>query len=297
MSLEPVSIDDLEVLESRFKRAFATGRAEGLEVVGYGEITSVVAWQGSGGPVATKRLPTFPRGEGVDAYLALLNDYLNGLQTVGVDVVPTSIRRIELDGGDVAVYLLQPLLPSVQVGHAYLREATAEQAAEFLDRVYEGTKAAIGAGIGIDAQVSNWGIVGEDLVYFDVTTPLLKDDHGADRIDVDIFLASLPWFLRGAVKRFLIRGIINEYFDVRTTFLNLIAQFYKERLVSLIPLALDRANRRLSNPITTKEVERYYAKDARVWEFLQRLRRIDRWWHLKLLHVPYPLLIPKKVQR
>ena len=297
MSFAPVSVDDLDELEKRFRNAFFTGSAEGLEVVGYGEITSVVAWRGVNGPVAAKRLPTFRFGEGVTAYLAVLEDYLAGLGAVGVDVMPTLAQTVKLDGGDVAVYLLQPLLRPEQIGPAYLRKATDEQATGFLDMVCERTETAIGAGIGIDAQVSNWGIDEGNLFYFDVTTPLLKDDRGDDRIDVDIFLASLPWALRGTVKRFLVQGIIDEYFDVRATLLDLIGQFYKERLVSLIPLGLDRANRRLSDPISAKELEQYYKWDARMWEFLQRLRRIDRWWHLKIRHHPYPLLIPGNVQR
>ncbi len=297
MNLDPVDVDDLDELERRFQKAFATGRADGIEVVGYGEITSVVAWPGVDGPVAAKRLPTFRAGEGVDPYLTLLDDYLKGLRSLGVDAVPTVTRTLTSSTGDVAVYLLQPLLEPGQVGHLYLASISPDEAAGFLDQIYEGTQAAIGAGIGLDAQVSNWGLVGDDLVYFDVTTPLLKDAQGIDRIDVDIFLASLPWVLRGPVKQFLVQGIIDEYFDVRTTFLNLIAQFYKERLAHLIPIALERANRRLAEPITVREVKRYYARDARMWEFLQRLRRIDRWWHLKVRRISYPLLIPGKVAR
>jgi len=297
MNLEPVRVDDLEALEERFQKAFATGRAEGLDVVGYGEITTVVSWAGIDGMAVAKRLPTFRRGDGVEAYLALLEDYVTGLRAVDVAVVPTSHQILGLDGRDVAVYILQPLLPAECVGHAYLREATEEQAIRLFDQVFAKTEAAIGAQIGIDAQISNWAVDGDDLVYFDVTTPLLKDDQGVDRIDVDIFLASLPWALRGIVKRFLVQGIIDDYFDVRTTILNLVAQFHKERLISLIPLALEHANRRLSDPIGTDEVRRYYASDARMWELLQRLRRIDRWWHHKVRRRPYPFLLPGKIDR
>jgi len=297
VSLEPVRVDDLEVLEERFQNAFVTGRAEGLEVVGYGEITSVVSWPGVGGMVVAKRLPTFRHGEGVEAYLALLEDYVTGLRAVDVSVVPTSHQTLRLEGQDVAVYLLQPLLAPERVGHVYLREASEQQAVRLFDRVFEKTEAAIGAQIGIDAQISNWAVDGDDLVYFDITTPLLRDDRGVDRIDVDIFLASLPWAIRGIVKRFLVVGIIEDYFDVRTTILNLVAQFHKERLIPLIPLALEQANRRLSDPIGADEVKRYYASDARMWELLQRLRRMDRWWHHKVRRRPYPFLLPGKIDR
>ena len=295
--MKQVRVDDLDLLEGRFQHAFRTGSHDGLDVIGYGEITSVVAWQGPDGPVAVKRLPAFPRGAGVGDYLVVLDEYLGGLQRAGVDVVPTTAQQLALDNGDIAVYLLQPMIDGHLLGHRYLRDASNTDASTFLDRVFRGVESAIGSGIGFDAQISNWAVVDDRLVYFDVTTPLLRDKAGRDRLDVGIFLASLPWPLRGVVRRFMIRGIIDEYFDVRTTILNLLAQFHKERLVGLIPLAVERANARIERPITTDEVRRYYAKDARIWEFLQRLRRIDKWWHLRVLHRAYSFLLPGKVER
>lgn len=295
--MREVRVDDLDLLEERFRHAFATGKGDGLSVVGYGEITSVVAWQGREGPVAAKRLPAFIDGTGVDEYIDLLEEYIARLRDVGLDVVPTTTQRLVLDNGDVALYLLQPLIDEGALAHNRLREASREEAVDMFERVFDGVEAAIGADIGIDAQVSNWALNGDELVYFDVTTPLLRDGAGADRLDTDIFLASLPWMLRGFVKRFMVRGIIDEYFDVRITILNLLANLYKERLNELIPLGLDRANARLGRALTAEEVRRYYAKDARMWELLQRLRRADRWWHLRIRRHPYPFLLPGKVER
>jgi hypothetical protein len=295
--VKSVRVEDLDELESRFQRAFATGSDAGLDVIGYGEITSVVAWHGPDGPVAAKRLPAFQGGEGVDAYLAVLGDYLDGLRLAGVDVVPTTTERLSTDNGNVALYLIQPMIDEHLLGHYYLRQAREDDAAALIDRVLDGLEAAIGSGIGFDAQISNWALVDDSIWYFDVTTPLLRDEMGGDRLDTGIFLASLPWPLRGVVRRFMVRGIIDEYFDVRTTVLNLLAQFYKERLAGLIPLGLDRANARLERPILAEEVRRYYAKDARLWEFLQRLRRVDRWWHLRVLHRAYSFLLPGRIER
>ncbi len=295
--MKPVRIDDLDLLEARFQRAFGAGTHDGLDVIGYGEITSVVAWRGPDGPIAVKRLPAFRAGEGVDAYLSLLNDYLRGLRGAGIDVVPTTTERLVLDGGDVAVYLLQPMIDGTLLGHRYLRTAADSDAAALLERIFDAVESAIGSGIGFDAQISNWALIDDSVVYFDVTTPLLRDERGRDRLDTEIFLASLPWPLRGVVRRFMVRGIIDEYFDVRTTILNLLAQLYKERLAERLPLALERANARLKRPFSPEEVRRYYAKDARLWEFLQRLRRVDRWWHLRVLHRAYSFLLPGRVER
>lgn len=295
--MKPVGVDDLDMLEARFQRAFATGTDGELDVIGYGEITSVVAWRGPDGPVAAKRLPAFRGGRGVDAYLTVLGDYLDRLGRAGVDVVPTTAERLTLKDGNVAVYLIQPMIGEHLLGHRYLREASEDDAAALFERVFDGLESAIGSNIGFDAQISNWALVDDSAWYFDVTTPLLRDETGEDRLDAGIFLASLPWPLRGVVRRFMVRGIIDEYFDVRTTMLNLLAQFYKEQLAGLIPLGLERANARLERPISPEEVRRYYAKDARLWEFLQRLRRVDRWWHLRVLRRAYSFLLPGRIER
>jgi len=295
--VNPARVADLGELEARFERAFRTGVDTDLEVVGYGEITSVVAWHGPDGPVAAKRLPTFRGGLGVDDYVAVLNDYLDALRGSGVDVVPTTPERIALGDGDVALYLVQPRIDHSFLGHSYLQNASVDDAIDLFDRVFDLIESVIGSGIGFDAQISNWALLDGSIVYFDVTTPLLRDHQGQDRLDTGIFLASLPWLLRGFVRRFMVRGIIDEYFDVRTTILNLLAQFHKERLIHLLPAGVEAANCRLDEPLTIDEVDRYYAKDARLWEFLQRLRRVDRWWHLRVRRRPYPFLLPGRIDR
>jgi len=55
-------------------------------------------------------------------------------------------------------------------------------------------------------QLSNWAVVDGQLVYLDVTTPLLRDEAGRERLDVDVFLASLPWALRVVVKRLVLKA-------------------------------------------------------------------------------------------
>ena len=56
------------------------------------------------------------------------------------------------------------------------------------------------------------------------------------------------------------------------------------------------ANRHVEPAISIKEVRAYYADDARMWAFLQWLRRIDRRWH-RLTRRTYPFLLPGKIER
>lgn len=290
-------IRDLEELERRYQRVFATGREDGLTVVGYGEITSVVAWPTSDGDFAVKRLPAFSTQDEARAYVELVETYIERLRRAGIQMMDTEAQQLTLDDGSIAVYLVQPLADAAMVGPRFLREAGHDDAVRLLRHTLDAIGIAIGAGIGFDGQLSNWIVGNPSPSYIDVTTPLLRDPDGNDLLDTDIFLASLPWALRGFVKRFLVRGIIDEYFDVRTTKLNLLAQFHKERLLPLLPVALDIANEGLAEPITRKEVDTYYRRDALMWESLQRLRQMDRYWHLRIKRRPYPFLLPGKISR
>jgi len=289
-------IRDLEELERRFQQVFATGREDGLRVVGYGEITSVVAWPTPDGDAAVKRLPAFSSHNEATSYVSLVETYIDRLEQAGIQMMETVAQQLTLDDGSIAVYLVQPLADARKVAPRFLREVTREDAVALLRHTLDSIEVAISAGVGFDGQLSNWIVDDPGPKYVDITTPLLRDGDGNDLLDTDLFLASLPWALRGFVRRFLVRGIIDEYFDVRTTELNLLAQFHKERLLPLLPTALEIANDGLDEPITRKEVDAYYRKDALMWETLQRLRRMDRFWHLRMKRRPYPFLLPGRVR-
>jgi len=151
--------------------------------------------------------------------------------------------------------------------------------------------------VGLDGQLANWARVEGEWVYLDVTTPLLRDDGGRDRLDADVFLAMLPGILRGLVKRFLLHAITATYFDLRTVALDLLGNLHKERLAEHVAAGVDVANRRLERPLSVREVRSYYARDARLWAWLLWLRRADRWWHLRVRKRVYPFLLPGRIER
>ncbi len=140
-------------------------------------------------------------------------------------------------------------------------------------------------------------LVEGDWRYLDVTTPLLRDQAGRDLLDADIFLAMLPWALRGVVKSYLLRDITGSYFDPRQAVLDVLANLLKERLEYHLPVALEVANRYLERALTSGEVHAYYARDARMWRLLLALRRLDRFWQLKVRRRGYPFLLPGKIER
>jgi hypothetical protein len=288
----------LAELEARLGRAFASGDAAGLEVLGYGEVSSALRLEADGRSWAAKRLPPFPSRAAFDAYASVFEDYVTTLRARGVGVVESTLHVVSGARGALVAFCVQPLLPKERLAVQLFRTRGEDERARILSRIVELVAGAVDGRVGLDAQLSNWA-EGEDgaLVLLDVTTPLLRDAAGKERLDTELFLASLPWALRGLVRAFLLRGILATYYEARTVVRDLAANLLKERLEAALPRALAIANERFSPPITEKEVRAYYTDDARTWALLQRLRRADRAWQLGVRRRPYPFLLPGRIER
>jgi len=263
-----------------------------LDVLGYGEISTVLRAEGLNGPVAAKRLPHMTRSQ-LAAYSETLSRYLHDLQARGVRPVDSAVFSVGTDL--LTPYCVQPLQPLLLVDELrHADSATVEQRAQQLVEIVAG---AVYGWLGLDGQVSNWAVDGDDLLYIDVTTPLVRDATGKDELETDLFIASLPWALRGCVKQFLLEEILSHYYDPRAVLLDMAGNLHKERLPQVIEPLLRAANRLVSPPITTNQAMKYYKADARMWELLQRLRQADRWWQKTARHRTYPFLLPGEIER
>jgi hypothetical protein len=292
-----LALQDLAALDAAVTRAFSTGDPSGLEVLGYGEISAVVAWASDGRSWACKRLPPFPGRADADRYSALFEEYLATLQVRGVKVVPSTLQRLERDDGKVVIYCVQPLLPAAQLAVRVLERSNAAEARALFETVLGRIVAVVSPQVGIDGQLSNWWVTGDEVAMLDVTTPLLKDAAGRNRLDMELFLAAVPAPVRPLFRRYVVPSVVDKYHDPRGVTLDLVANLIKEGLESHIGPFLEIANRRLSQPIEAAEVRRYYAGDARVWTAWQALRRADRFVRLRLLGQPYPFLLPGRIER
>lgn len=298
-NLQPPSIPDLAELERRFQQAFATGADGGLEIIGYGEISSVVRWESTSGEVAAKRLPNYPSRDARRAHRCLMEEYIDVLRRRGIAVLPTEFQELDGRDGSLVLYSVQTLVPSEFLAVDVLRSAMPEVGDRLLRQIITHTAEVVGDPVlGLDVQLSNWVLIDGRLWYLDISTPFMRDlDTGVSRLETSVFVASLPWLLRMPVQRFMAEGIVAEYFDLRTTLINAIANFRKERLDGWMDRAIEIANELIDDPIDLAEVDRYYGKDQRLWAVLQSLRRLDRWWQLRVRRRPYPVLLPGRIDR
>jgi len=291
-----VTDEELERLDRAVARALGSPDSPPPKILGFGEISCTLALDADAGAVACKRLPPFPSERALEAYRECFEDQLERLRAGGISVLPTRLQR--LPGGPHPIaYCVQPRVDSATLLPSALRRADERQGRQLLDDVLELALSYVSPTRGLDAQLSNWTLLDERLVYLDVTTPLLRDEHGRERLDVGIFLASLPWALRAIVRRLLLRDVLDAYYEPRTVVLDVLGNLIKEGLDDRLPCLVPVASERLGQPLGLPEVRRHYARDAKLWELLQKLRRLDRAWQLRVRRRPYPFLLPGPVRR
>ncbi len=292
-SLDEATFDQLE---ADLARAFASGRADGLAVLGYGEISLVVGVPAAHPMVAVKRLPPFADHGEAEAYADLFERYLEVIAQRGVEVQESTLVRREAPGVGMVVYCLQPILDSSSLA-VNIARSDEDAGRRILASIVEHVLATVDDSVGLDAQLSNWAEVDGQLRYLDVTTPMLRDAGGADGLDAGIFVDVLPWALRGVVARFVAPGILDRYHDPRTVVMDLAGNLHKEGIPQLVPAVLEAAAGRVVPELDAREIAKDYRSDSRMWTVLQAVRRADRQWQYRVRRRPYPHLLPGRIDR
>lgn len=288
---------DLLALDAAMSAAFATGDSSGLEVLGYGEISTVVVCESADRHWACKRLPPFMSAADADAYEALFEEYLEALEARGVRLVPSALQRLGRADGTEILYCVQPVFPAGRLATRVLERCDDAQALALFEAVMGHILDAVSAQVGLDGQLSNWMADDDGLRFLDVTTPMLRDASGRDRLDTELFLAAAPPPVRPLFRRFVVRQVLDNYHDPRGAVRDLLANLIKEGQDHRLAPFLEAANRCLSVPLDEAEVRRYYTDDARIWTVWQAMRRADRFVRLRLLGRPYPFLLPGRIER
>jgi len=294
-----VLVSDLRAFEERVQRALQEGSEGGVEILGYGEVTTVLALETDGGRFACKRVTPFPESSDAHACAGVIRRYIEELRARGVDVVETEVHLVPGPARSTVVYCVQPSLPSSALGPAYMRSATREQAIEGFRRILTSLENAVDATCAPDGQLSNWAFLGDRLVYVDVSSPFLRDERGNNLLDWSQYARSLPAPLRLVLRTFLLDHILDKYFTLRGQAIDFLGNLRKERLDHLTPVFLEIANRQLalSPPVTMGEVAAYYREDARTYALIERARRLDRWVYRHLRRKPYPYFLPPRIER
>ena len=288
--------DELRALDSLVDEALGSGREELLPTLGYGEISLVLGWPQEAPRYACKRMPAFPSQAAFESYARTLGDYVAALEAAGMDVVPTEMRGVDQAGGGVVGYVVQPILAADTLAPPILHAADPGDGHPLVDAIVAAAAGTVSPRIGLDAQLSNWTWDGGRLTYLDVSTPMLWDEAGVSRLDLEPLAQAYPAILRPLLRRFVAPRILDGYRDLRGVYLDLCGNLLKEGLDPWLGAFLTEIAPRLTQPLTAEDVHRYYRSDARLWAVLLRLRRLDRAWRLRTGRT-YPFLLPGPIER
>lgn len=306
---------DPELLR-RFEAGLDPARPEAgdipARVLGYGEISCIFALEEAPG-LALKRLPPFPDDASWQAFRVAVERYVGELERLDIRTLPFRWCEAARDPGRIIVYMVSPILPAERFGNRMLAGVPADRdaLAELLDpivgayvRIARHNREHPELRIGFDGQISNWCFdrPGEDPVYIDLATPLLRVE-GRELLDPELFLQAVPSLLRPLVRRLFLAEVLDRYYDLRLVLVDLLANFHKEGEAAKIAPALAAIERSLAAakmeylPIAPAEIDRYYREDARIWTIFLALRRLDRWWTTRLLRRRYEFILPGRIER
>lgn len=318
----PIDLDLLRDFENHLDPLRPEQGAIPARVLGYGEISTVFEI-GASPDVAYKRMPIFRSQEELAAYEVVYREYHRLLiEEIGLRLPAFGHASLTSDAGQIVFFAAQERLDPANIGSRLIQRLSTpdvlrlvRQVLRELARVWRYNRQQQRIEIGIDGQISNWAVGGYDpdrlrlgpaieLTYLDTSTPLFRIDS-QEQLDVELFLRSAPSFLAWLLRRLFLADVVGRYYDLRRVTIDLIANFYKEQLPNLVPDLIDEANSFFTAeasdlgvaPITQKEVQSYYREDAFIWRYYQAARRIDRFLHRKLLHKPYPYILPEIRQR
>ncbi len=299
MCLNRVADEELTAFEELVAQALERGDERGIEIIGYGEVTTVLAMESSSGPRAVKRVPPFAAEDSARRYMAMVERYIAALEAGGVRAIETHLHRVDGRDGKHVVYCVQPALPFGSLAPDLLRGLGEEQACAFYEQILAAIEGVVCERLAPDGQLSNWAFYRDRLVYIDVSTPFMRDESGNELLDWEHQLRALPAPIRPVVRRWIAPQLLDKYYTLRGQVVDLLGNLIKEHLEHLTDPYMRRANERFefTPTISQKEIRDYYSGDARAYAFLQSARRADRWWQRSILRRTYPYFLPPPIDR
>jgi hypothetical protein len=317
---------DIEVLK-KLERSIDTYNPEKgevpIKILGFGEISLVFEIVGDPEQIAYKRIPIFENEKQVNRHIWAYNEYNRILsQDVGLNLPKYDVVWFKDNEDKIQFYCIQEKISSESVGNKVIHDLSTEDIKTLIllvmremKKVWVYSKNHETLDLGLDGQISNFAIIGYDpnnpkiekdtkLLYFDTSTPMFRK-NGIEAMDAELFLESTPSFLRFLVKAAFLDEVIDRYYDWRLVTIDLIANFFKEQKLELIPGIIRQVNKFFKEeasefnmkPITFEEVQKYYKNDKMIWVIFQNARKIDRYIKTKLFKKKYDFYLPGKIKR
>ena len=279
-------------------------------VLGFGEISTIFQIEDNAS-VAYKRMPLFSTQSSAERYARQYHEYCRLLEEAGLRLPDHETIIIQIPNRPVVIYIAQKQFPLEHFGHRLIHRLGPKDIRGLLEQiVFEIEKVwrfnhslRPSLELALDGQISNWVRLkegeGENIYYIDTSTPLYRKE-GTEQLDPELLLQSAPSFLRWIIRLLFLEQVTNRYYDRRQVYMDFAANLYKEQRSDLVPLTIYIINGHLSDdlePLTLREVAKYYREDRLIWTLFLAFRRVDRWLKIKLFRKRYDFILPGKIKR
>ncbi|MFX1322193.1 MAG: DUF6206 family protein [Promethearchaeota archaeon] len=298
-----------------------------IKILGYGEMSVVFEILDNFNGYAYKRLAIFDEESQIERQIQAFKEYYRILtEKIGINTPPYEIIWFRDRFEKIKFYYIQQKLPSISIGNNaihYLGENDIKNLVLLIMRemrkVWLFNQSNDRIKVGFDSQISNFAIenfnqnnskIGTNsiLIYLDTIPPFFRI-NGNEAMDINLLLKTVPTFLKWILKinyiQKIMKNVVNRYYDLRTTTIDLIANFSKEQKSDLIPALVKLVNNFFTQeaselniePIYLNEVIKYYKHDRLIWIIYQYLRRVDKFMITKLFRRRYEFFLPPKIKR
>lgn len=282
---------DVEAIEAVIRRAVDERRRDLVDIVGNGELSIALRWQGAAGPQVVKRVPPFRSAEHAASYSALVRRHIDELEAAGTRCVATTTHTLERSDGSTVVYHSQPLLHVPLLADHVLRAAEPDEGHPLVHAVLDRTVRALAAGVPIDSQFANWYWFDGEPWQLDLTTPLYVVD-GDVCFDTTGFVREYPWPVRRVVYRELMK-IAPQHSNVDFVVRDIAVQLYRQQLDPWVDVVLRAARDRHGVHVDAADAKKTCESDAKFFPTLLRLKRAQRAW-MQRTRRRYDTLLPDR---
>ena len=287
---ERISDVDLLEVENALLDAFDTRSTDALDVIGFGEVGVAISWPRGDGHTVVKRVISLDDEAEAAEFAGYLDDYVEAVSAF-VRVVPTEVRTVANRDGRVALYLVQPRLD-----RASLVEAIMETDEPSIDHpavravVDTALRASESGRLGVDAQFQNFAWIDDELVLFDVGTPLVFEPDGSYSLDTDAVGRVMPAFLRGVARR-KYEEVVCDIGSRRGSLEQAAMSLVRVGQERWLPVVLELVNPHLDPPLDHDAVVDRAAHLHKQSAGLKKMMKLERWWSTTVRRRPYDMFI------
>ncbi len=291
------SDDDLAHLDSRVRSALAHRDVDRAPIIGSGTLSTALAWPDVNPVAVCHRTGPMTRGQAIELG-SLVAEYRRVLGQRGIRSIETEVRYCPgPEPGDHSGtgYVVQPMPRNGTLGHQVLGAATP-------DADHPLVAAVVGAALQADRQASlgagfsQWSWVGSTARLLSVGAPLMWDQQGTFRYNLDPSLSAIPLPMRALIRGQLEdRASRNQAPD--NVLVGMVADLLRRKLDHWVQPVRDHCARTHELYVSLEQARDHDTTERRLRTAVGALQRVERWWRESAREQPYPFFVPGLLSR